>query len=73
MPDERTVAALVPLMENMPGGASVKPGDVLVGMNNKTIRVERTDHEGRVIMADTLTHANIFNPCLTIVLGTMTG
>ncbi|XP_014281594.1 cytosol aminopeptidase [Halyomorpha halys] len=66
------INALVPLMENMPGGASTKPGDVLVGMNNKTIRVEQTDHEGRVIMADTLSHANAFNPCLTINLATMT-
>lgn len=67
------VAALIPLMENMPGGAAIKPGDVLVGMNNKTIRVEHTANEGRVVTADALVHAHHYNPCLTMNIATMTG
>lgn len=65
------INALIPLMENMPGGACIKPGDVLVGMNNKTIRVERSDNDGRVILADALAYAINYNPCLTINVSTM--
>ncbi|KAL1122419.1 hypothetical protein AAG570_002750, partial [Ranatra chinensis] len=57
---------LLPLCENMIGGLSVKPGDVVVGMNGKSIRLEHTDNEGRVILADALTYSSVHKPCLII-------
>lgn len=33
------VIALAPLCENMPSGKAVKPGDVLVAKNKKTVEV----------------------------------
>jgi len=37
---KKNVVALIPSTENMPGGNAVKPGDVLVAMNDKNCRSE---------------------------------
>ncbi|CAH1388892.1 unnamed protein product [Nezara viridula] len=66
------VNALIPLMENMPGNMAMKPGDVVVSLNGKTIRIENPDNEGRVILADCLTFSNEYKPCLTINIATLT-
>ena len=49
-----TVTAVVPSTENMPSGHAVKPGDIVTAMNGKTIEVNNTDAEGRLILADAL-------------------
>jgi leucyl aminopeptidase len=41
----------------MPSGRSVKPGDIVTAMNGKTIEVNNTDAEGRLILADSLCYA----------------
>ena len=41
---------LVLLTENMPGGKTTKPGDVVTAMNRTTIQVYNTDAEGRLMM-----------------------
>ena len=46
-----TLTAVVPATENMPSGRSVKPGDIVTAMNGKTIEVNNTDAEGRLILA----------------------
>lgn len=56
----------------MPGGMAIKPGDVVTAMNGRAIRVQDTDNEGRVILADTLCYAAAFQPCLMIDVGTFT-
>ncbi|XP_066906539.1 cytosol aminopeptidase isoform X2 [Halyomorpha halys] len=66
------VMGLIPLCENMPGGMAIKPGDVVQAMNGRSIRVQDTDNEGRVIMADTLCYAAAFQPCLIMDIGTFT-
>ena len=45
------LSVLVPLTENMPGSRATKPGDVVTAMNGKTIQVDNTDAEGRLILA----------------------
>lgn len=55
----------------MPGGSAVKPGDVVKAMNGKTIRIERPDHDGRVVLADALAYAACFAPKLTINVATL--
>ncbi|XP_023344234.1 cytosol aminopeptidase [Eurytemora carolleeae] len=64
---------LVPLTENMPGGRATKPGDVVTAMNGKTIQVDNTDAEGRLILADALTYADKFNPRCVLDVATLTG
>ncbi|XP_035825586.1 cytosol aminopeptidase [Aplysia californica] len=67
------VKGLVPLCENMPGGKATKPGDVVTAMNGKTIQVDNTDAEGRLILADALCYAETFNPRLILDIATLTG
>ena len=49
--------AVVAAAENMPGGGSLRPGDILTAANGKTIEVTNTDAEGRLVLADALWYA----------------
>ena len=70
---KKNVIALVPAVENMPGGDSYRPGDVLRSMSGKSIEILNTDAEGRVILADALTYAKQYNPKLVVDVATLTG
>lgn len=70
---EVNVTGIVPATENMPGGAAIKPGDVLVAMNGKTIEVINTDAEGRLILADGLCYARRLDLSPIIDVATLTG
>jgi leucyl aminopeptidase len=50
------VVASVPATENMPSGTATKPGDIITQLNGKTVEVNNTDAEGRLILADALTY-----------------
>lgn len=63
----------MPLCENMPSGRANKPGDVVTAMNGKTIQVDNTDAEGRLILADGLCYAHQFDPFLLMDIATLTG
>ena len=67
------VVGLIPSSENMPDGDANKPGDILTSMSGKTIEVLNTDAEGRLILCDTLTYAEKYDPELVIDLATLTG
>ena len=51
-----TLIAVVPATENMPSGTAVKPGDIITQLNGKTVEVNNTDAEGRLILADALAY-----------------
>ena len=67
------IIGLVPSSENMPDGFAYKPSDILTSMSGKTIEVLNTDAEGRLILCDTLTYAERYNPDVVIDLATLTG
>ena len=67
------IIGLIPSSENMPDGDANKPGDILTSMSGKTIEVLNTDAEGRLLLCDTLTYAERFNPDVVIDLATLTG
>ena len=67
------VVGILPLCENMPSGSATKPGDVIVGMNGKSVEINNTDAEGRLILADALTYAQTLNPHTIVDLATLTG
>ena len=50
------VVAVVPAVENMPSGTATRPGDIITQLNGKTVEVNDTDAEGRLILADALTY-----------------
>jgi leucyl aminopeptidase len=68
-----TVTAVVPATENMPSGRAIKPGDIVTAMNGKTIEVNNTDAEGRLILADALCYAVDQGVERIIDLATLTG
>jgi len=68
-----TITAVVPSTENMPSGHSVKPGDIVTAMNGKTIEVNNTDAEGRLILADALCYAIEQGAERIVDLATLTG
>ena len=68
-----SVLALVPATENMPGSNALHPGDILTAMNGKTIEVNNTDAEGRLVLADALCYAVQQNVDEIIDLATLTG
>ena len=68
-----TITAVVPATENMPSGRSVKPGDIVTAMNGKTIEVNNTDAEGRLILADALAYVVAQGAEQVIDLATLTG
>ena len=67
------VTAYVPMVENMPSGTAIRPGDVLKIRNGKTVEVLNTDAEGRLILADALSLASEDEPDAIIDLATLTG
>jgi aminopeptidase len=54
-------------------GIATKPGDVVTAKNGKTIQVDNTDAEGRLILADALCYADTFKPKFVLDIATLTG
>ena len=67
------VDAFVPAVENMPGGRSLKPGDVIRHYGGRTTEVLNTDAEGRLILADALALAAENKPEVIVDIATLTG
>jgi leucyl aminopeptidase len=67
------LVAVVPSTENMPSGTAIKPGDVITQYNGKTVEVNNTDAEGRLILADALAYAVELGAERVVDLATLTG
>jgi leucyl aminopeptidase len=67
------VIGIVPTTENMPGGRATKPGDVLRGASGKTVEVNNTDAEGRLILGDGLWYAQQLGATHLVDIATLTG
>jgi leucyl aminopeptidase len=65
---------VIGLVENMPDGNAVRPGDIITAMSGTTIEVINTDAEGRLVLADALWYTqDRFKPQFMINLATLTG
>jgi leucyl aminopeptidase len=64
---------VVPSTENMPSGTAIKPGDVITQYNGKTVEVNNTDAEGRLILADALAYCVELGAERVVDLATLTG
>jgi len=63
-----------PLTENMPGPSATKPGDIIYAMNGKSVEVDNTDAEGRLVLSDAIYYtATEYKPHTLIDLATLTG
>jgi leucyl aminopeptidase len=67
------IVAVVGATENLPSGGAVKPGDIVTASNGKTIEVNNTDAEGRLVLADCLCHAISLGAEQVVDLATLTG
>lgn len=68
------VVGIVGLVENMPDGDAIRPGDVLTSLSGKTVEVINTDAEGRLVLADALWWCRErFKPTAMVDLATLTG
>ena len=65
--------SILPAAENMPGGRAMRPGDVVKTLSGKTVEVQNTDAEGRLILSDGLAYATRFKPAALIDIATLTG
>ncbi|MFK7942100.1 MAG: M17 family metallopeptidase [Paracoccaceae bacterium] len=64
---------LIPAVENSVSDPSFRPGDVLTSRLGKTVEVNNTDAEGRLVLADALALAVEDSPDLLIDMATLTG
>ncbi len=64
---------VVPATENMPSGHATRPGDIITISNGKTVEVNNTDAEGRLILADGLAYAEKNGAERIVDLATLTG
>jgi leucyl aminopeptidase len=67
------VIGLIPSAENMPSSTAYKPGDVVSSHFGKSIEVQNTDAEGRLLLADALSWARRYSPAAVIDCATLTG
>ena len=68
------VVGIVPSVENMPGGESYRPGDIIKLYSGKTAEILNTDAEGRLILADALAYGEKqYSPKAIIDFATLTG
>lgn len=68
------LVVVTPLTENLPGPSANKPGDVVYAMNGKTIEIDNTDAEGRLVLSDAIYYTtSTFKPHTVLDVATLTG
>ena len=67
------ITGIIPAAENMLSGSSMRPGDIVITSSGKSIEVDNTDAEGRMILADALHYASKLKPNTIVDLATLTG
>ena len=68
------LVGIIPSVENMPGGESYRPGDIVKLFGGKTAEILNTDAEGRLILADALAYGiKIYQPREIFDFATLTG
>ncbi|MGQ3101782.1 MAG: leucyl aminopeptidase [Sphingopyxis solisilvae] len=68
------VVGVVGLVENMPDGNAMRPGDIVSTMSGQTVEVLNTDAEGRLVLCDAITWVQkVYEPKVVVDLATLTG
>ncbi len=67
------VHGFLSIAENMPSGSAYRPDDIIRARNGKTIEIDNTDAEGRLVLSDALCVASELNPDAIIDMATLTG
>lgn len=64
---------LIPAVENSVSGNAFRPGDILTSRAGRTVEINNTDAEGRLVLADALALADEERPDLIVSMATLTG
>lgn len=67
------VAGVIGATENLPSSRSMKPGDIVRAKSGVSIEINNTDAEGRLVLADCLSHALDLGVERIVDLATLTG
>jgi leucyl aminopeptidase len=67
------IVAVVGATENLPSERAVKPGDIVRTLGGKTVEINNTDAEGRLVLADCIAHAISEGAEQLVDLATLTG
>ncbi len=67
------VLGIIPAAENLPSSTSYRPGDIVTTYSGKTVEVQNTDAEGRMVLCDGLCYADKQNCDVIIDVATLTG
>ena len=67
------VVGLIPSAENMPSAKSYRPGDIVTTFSGKTVEVQNTDAEGRMILCDAIAYAEKLGCSPIVDIATLTG
>jgi len=67
------VTGLLCLAENMPSGTAQRVSDVMTTRDGTTVEVMNTDAEGRLVMADGISHAGELGADVVVDMATLTG
>ncbi|MHC4213836.1 MAG: leucyl aminopeptidase [Planctomycetota bacterium] len=67
------VLGIIPSAENLPSSSSYRPGDIVTTYSGKTVEVQNTDAEGRMVLCDGLCYADKQNCDVIIDVATLTG
>ena len=67
------VTGIVPTAENFPGSWAQRPGDIFIAKNGKSVMVDNTDAEGRLVLSDGLARAGEEGATHVVDIATLTG
>ena len=67
------VTGIVAAAENFPGPEAQRPGDIFIAKNGKSIMVDNTDAEGRLVLTDALARAGEEGATHIVDAATLTG
>ena len=67
------LTVLIPAVDNAISGDAFRPGDIINTRLGKTVEIDNTDSEGRLVLCDALTEAATLQPELIIDFATLTG
>ncbi|WP_053083708.1 leucyl aminopeptidase [Rubeoparvulum massiliense] len=67
------VVGVIGAVENMIDGNAFKPGDVISSLAGKSIEINNTDAEGRLVLADCVTYARQLGASYLVDMATLTG
>ena len=68
------VVAIGAMTENLPSPTAIRPDDIIVSHAGKTVEIDNTDAEGRLVLADALSYAvKKYNATKLVDVATLTG